>query len=96
VSTKESLSEVGAARSPKRTRRHVQRLLDRAQPAVLCTHRPVLSEVFTVLREAAPRDVATGVPSKDPFLAPGEVLVAHVLPAGPFRIVTVERHQPKA
>jgi len=96
VITKESFSEVGAARSPKRTRRHVQRLLDRAQPAVLCTHRPVLGEVFTVLRDAAPSDVAEQLPSKDPFLSPGEVLVAHVLPRGAARVVTVERHQPQA
>ena len=74
----------------------MQRLLDRAQPALLCTHRPVLGEVFTVLRDAAPSDVAAEVPRKDPFLAPGEVLVAHVLTTGPSRVVAVERHQPQA
>jgi 8-oxo-dGTP pyrophosphatase MutT (NUDIX family)/phosphohistidine phosphatase SixA len=95
VIIKESLSEVGAGRSPQRARRQVQRLLDRAQPVLLCTHRPVLGEVFTVLRDAAPRDVAAEVPAKDPFLAPGEVLVAHMLPTGPPRVVTVERHQPQ-
>jgi 8-oxo-dGTP diphosphatase len=96
VITKNSLSEVGAGRSPKRARRQMQRLLDEAQPAVLCTHKPVLAEVFIVLREAAPPDVAAEVPSKDPYLAPGEVLVAHVVAAGPHRVVTVERHQPQA
>ncbi len=96
VVTKEFLSEVGAARSPKRTRRQVQRLLDRGQPALLCTHRPVLGEVFTVLRDAAPSDVAAEVPRKDPFLAPGEVLVAHALATEPAQVVAVERHQPRA
>jgi 8-oxo-(d)GTP phosphatase len=95
VVTKNSLSQAGAARSAKRAMRQVQRLLDRAQPAVLCTHRPVLADVFTVLRNGAPRDVAAEVPSKDPFLAPGEVLVAQVSVAGPHRVVTVERHQPQ-
>jgi 8-oxo-dGTP diphosphatase len=95
VVTKESLSELGAGRSPKRARRQVQRLLDRGRPAVLCTHRPVLPQVFDVLREAAPRDVGAEVPAKDPFLAPGEVLVAQVLAAGPHRVVSVERHQPQ-
>jgi 8-oxo-dGTP diphosphatase len=75
--------------------RQMQRLLDRAQPAVLCTHRPVLADLFTVLRDSASGDVAAEVPAKDPFLAPGEVLVAHVLAAGPRRVVTVERHQPR-
>jgi 8-oxo-dGTP diphosphatase len=95
VITRNSLSEVGAGRSPMRARRQMQRLLDRAQPAALCTHRPVLAEVFTVVRAAASRDVAAEVPSKDPFLAPGEVLVAHVLAAGPHRVLSVERHKPK-
>jgi 8-oxo-dGTP diphosphatase len=95
VRTKDSLSEVGAGRSPARTRRHVRRLLDRAEPAALCTHRPVLGEVFLVLRGVAPRDVAAELPAKDPFLAPGEVLVAHVPAAGAPRVVAVERHQPE-
>jgi 8-oxo-dGTP diphosphatase len=95
VRTKNSLSEVGAASSPARTRRHMQRLLDRAEAAVLCTHRPVLAEVLQVLRQAAGRDVADGIPTKDPFLAPGEVLVAHVPVAGAARVVAVERHHPE-
>ncbi len=94
VSTKNSLSEVGAGRSPARTRRHVQRVLERREPAVLCTHRPVLREVFSVLREAARGEAAGAIPGKDPFLAPGEVLVAHVPVTGPLRVVEVERHQP--
>jgi 8-oxo-dGTP diphosphatase len=96
VVTKNSLSEVGAGQSPKRAMRQVQRLLDLHQPAVLCTHRPVLADVFTVLRGAAPPDVAAEVPSGDPFLAPGEVLVAHVLAAEQPRVVSVEQHQPLA
>jgi hypothetical protein len=47
------------------------------------------------LRDAAPSDVAAEVPAKDPFLAPGEVLVAHALATGPSPVVTVERHQPQ-
>jgi 8-oxo-dGTP pyrophosphatase MutT (NUDIX family)/phosphohistidine phosphatase SixA len=95
VRTKDPFSEVGAGRSPARTRRHVQRLLDRAEPVALCTHRPVLGEVFLVLRGVAPRDVGVEIPGKDPFLAPGEVLVAHVPAVGPPRVVAVERHQPE-
>ena len=96
VRTKNSLSEVGAGRSPRRARRQVQRLIDRGEPAVLCTHRPVLGELFEVLRDAARKDVADDVPGKDPYLAPGEVLVAHVHLGRPRRVVAVERHQPEA
>ena len=35
------------------------------------------------------------LPGKDPYLAPGEVLVAHVRAARPHRVVSVERHQPQ-
>jgi 8-oxo-dGTP diphosphatase len=63
---------------------------------VLCTHRPVLAEVFAVLRAAAGRTAQDAIPGKDPFLAPGEVLVAHVPVGGTVRVVDVERHQPLA
>lgn len=46
--------------------RLVAGLLEERAPTVVCTHRPVLPEVFAAL----------GVP--DPGLAPGEMLVAHV------------------
>jgi 8-oxo-(d)GTP phosphatase len=97
VRTKGSLSEDGARRSPGRTRRNVQRLLDRGRPALLCTHRPVLAEVFGVVRAACTPDTAAGVPDSNPFLAPGEVLVAHVaVGTWPARVVAVERHQPRS
>ena len=65
---------------------------------LLCTHRPVLAEVFDVVRDACDPAVAGDVPAKDPYLAPGEVLVAHVaLPLTTrARVVAVERHQPQA
>jgi 8-oxo-dGTP pyrophosphatase MutT (NUDIX family)/phosphohistidine phosphatase SixA len=97
VRTKGSLSEDGARRSPGRTRRTTRRLLARGGPAVLCTHRPVLAEVLGVVRSASVPDAAAGIPVKDPYLAPGEVLVAHVaLGPWPVRVVDVERHQPQA
>ena len=97
VRTKNSLSEAGARRSPRRTRRQVERLLEGGRPVLLCTHRPVLAEVFDVVRGACEPTVAACVPGKDPYLAPGEVLVAHVALATTVRarVVAVERHQPQ-
>jgi 8-oxo-dGTP pyrophosphatase MutT (NUDIX family)/phosphohistidine phosphatase SixA len=97
VRAKNALSEDGARRRAGRTRRQVRRLLERGAAVLLCTHRPVLAEVFDVVRTACDPDVAGAVPAKDPYLAPGEVLVAHVAvaPAGPARVVAVERHQPR-
>jgi 8-oxo-(d)GTP phosphatase len=97
VRTKGSLSEEGAHRSPGRTRRNIHRLLDRGRPALLCTHRPVLAEVFGVVRAACLPGAADGVPDSNPFLAPGEVLVAHVaVGTWPARVVAVERHRPRS
>jgi 8-oxo-(d)GTP phosphatase len=97
VRTKGSLSEDGARRSPARARRQMERLLDRGRPALLCTHRPVLAEVLAVVRAACAPDAAAAVPGANPFLAPGEVLVAHVaVGTRPARVVAVERHQPES
>ena len=57
------LSEEDA--NPRAVTRHVHRLLSRAEPAVLCTHRPVLPSVYDAL----------GV--RDPKLRPGAMLVVH-------------------
>jgi 8-oxo-dGTP pyrophosphatase MutT (NUDIX family)/phosphohistidine phosphatase SixA len=57
------LSEEDA--SPRSVTRHVHRLLERPEPTVLCTHRPVLPLVYDALGVA------------DPKLDPGGMLVVH-------------------
>ena len=69
------LSEEDA--TPKRVRRVVAALLDDDRDTVLCTHRPVLPEVFDAL----------DVP--DPGLEVGEMLVVHLRKG---RVVATERH----
>ncbi len=70
------LSEEDA--SPRAVARHVHRLLGKAEPAVICTHRPVLPAVYDAL----------GV--RDPGLEPGAMLVAHHRNG---QILAVEQHQ---
>ena len=72
-----SLSEQDATR--RSVERHVRRLLERPEPAVLCTHRPVLPLVYDAL----------GV--KDPKLEAGAMLVVHHRSGA---VVAVERHAP--
>jgi 8-oxo-dGTP pyrophosphatase MutT (NUDIX family)/phosphohistidine phosphatase SixA len=72
-----SLSEQDATRES--VERHVNRLMEAEEPAVLCTHRPVLPWVYDAL----------GVP--DPKLEPGALLVAHHRRGS---LVTVELHRP--
>ncbi len=94
VRTKGGLSERGFRRDGAKARRHIQELLDRGRSAALCTHRPVLSGVFRALRERTPRALVTLIPHEDPYLAPGEVLVAHIVhrPSRLAAVVAIERH----
>jgi 8-oxo-dGTP diphosphatase len=69
-------------------------LIDKARPAAICTHRPVLEAVMAAVRTAATKDVKAQIPDDEPFLGPGEVLVTHVLRSAGrgAHVVAVERH----
>lgn len=95
VRTKGGLTERGFRRDQDKARKHLMDLVDRGRPSLICTHRPVLGGVFRALRERAARDLVKLVPQEDPYLAPGEVLVAHVIHRAnrlPM-VVGIERHQ---
>jgi 8-oxo-dGTP pyrophosphatase MutT (NUDIX family)/phosphohistidine phosphatase SixA len=89
------LSEAEHERSPARVAGGVRGLLESRRDAVLCTHRPVLPTVLDVLGQHSRRSVADALPTKDPFLRPGEVLLTHVgqTAKGP-RVMAVEQHLP--
>jgi len=88
-----TLTEDAHAASPGRVAAQVVELLESGRDAALCTHRPVLTTVVDVLAQHARRSVADGLPRSDPFLRPGQVLVAHVTrtEVGP-RVVATEQH----
>ncbi|WP_129337811.1 NUDIX hydrolase [Cellulomonas endophytica] len=94
VQVEPALTETAHESSPARVAHVVQGLLAGGRPAVLCTHRPVLPTVVDVVAAHARRAVADELPASDPFLRPGEVLVAHVAATarGP-RVVAAERHR---
>ncbi|MCA5892123.1 NUDIX hydrolase [Isoptericola sp. NEAU-Y5] len=91
----DTLSEAQHERSPARVAATVRVLLEDARPSVLCTHRPVLPTVLDVLGQHSRRSVADVLPARDPFLEPGELLVAHVAATakGP-RVVAAEKITP--
>jgi 8-oxo-dGTP diphosphatase len=91
----EHLAEVEHERSPARVAAAVRQLLETPRSSVLCTHRPVLSTVLDVLGQHSRRSVADALPGKDPYLEPGEMLVAHVARTakGP-RVVAAEHVAP--
>lgn len=91
----EELDEARHAHSPARVAALVTELLGSQRDVVLCTHRPVMPTVLDVLAQHSRRRVADALPHSDPFLRPGELLVAHVAPTlKGSRIVAVELHSP--
>ncbi len=94
VRTKGGLAEDGFRRHPEKVGKHVRKLLERVDGAVLCTHRPVLAGVVAALRPFCTPRVAAQLPDADPWLAPGEAMVLHVarpgLP-GPPVVLALER-----
>lgn len=95
IRTKVKLSEDGHRRDRSGTARLVSKQLMKAEPVVLCTHRPVLGTVLGVLAGHAAAGRAQDLPRHDPFLAAGELLVAHISTRS-NRVVAVERHQTSA
>lgn len=93
--TKGGLTEDGFRRSPGKVRRHTHQLLENSHGGALCTHRPVLEGVLDAVRERSLPEVACEIPDANPFLHPGEVLVAHVAPrpGSKPQVVAVERHR---
>nr|WP_100349877.1 NUDIX hydrolase [Luteimicrobium subarcticum] len=89
------LTEADHKRSPALVAAIVRDLLDSPIPAALCTHRPVLPTVLDVLAEHSRRPVADALPQHDPFLEPGDAVVAHVATTakGP-RVVAAETVRP--
>ncbi|MGW2092057.1 NUDIX hydrolase [Promicromonospora sukumoe] len=93
----EYLTEAQHERSPSRVAATVGVLLEEtSESSVICTHRPVLPTVLDVLAQHATATVAAGLPSQDPFLEPGEALVAHIADtsSGP-RVVATEKVRPQ-
>lgn len=86
------LTEAAHESAPCKVSDVVERLLADPRGSVLCTHRPVLPTVLAALGAHARRGVRDELPTQDPYLRPGELLVAHVAqrPRGP-RVVAVER-----
>ncbi len=94
VRTSTALTELGHHVSPGLVAAEVADLVRGRHDVALCTHRPVLATVMDVIAEHARRPVADELPTADPFLHPGEVLVAHVAETAPGpRVVATERHR---
>lgn len=97
--TRDSLSEEGFAESGDGAARQVRRLLDRAEPAALCSHGPVLPTLLALLHPRVDSSPERGEQvgerlrtAASESMRKGEVLVCHVVGRGEgARVVEVER-----
>lgn len=87
----DALTEHDAARRPGRARTAVERVIDKRRPAAICTHRPVLPLVFSVISNYMTGPLRALLPVDDPYLAPGEAVICQVSSTNPGRIVSVEQ-----
>lgn len=88
---RDALTESNHHRKPKKTAAVLDGVFDKRRPVVLCVHRPTLPTLLTRLRKQMAAELATELPSAEPYLSPGELLVCQV--AGE-RIVSVEKFRP--
>jgi 8-oxo-dGTP diphosphatase len=99
--TRDGLSEEGFAADPGKAPRHLARLLDHGEPALVCTHGPVLPPLLDALEARLDLDAAGSgevveelAQARDERLVKGEALVCHVVGRGDgARVVAVERHR---
>ncbi len=91
-----ALTEASHDSKPSRVTQAVQELLAAPVSSLLCTHRPVLPTVLKVLGSHARESVLSALPSRNPYLQPGDALIAHIADTakGPL-VVGVERIRPK-
>lgn len=97
--TRDSLSEEGYAAEPGKAPKHLGRLIERAEPAAMCTHGPVLPSLIRALRErvapdhsGAERLVEALGAAADSNLNKGELLVVHLAGRGDeAQVVGLER-----
>lgn len=96
LTAKPGLSEETFEERPEKAARNLDRLVERAEPAALCTHRPVLPTVLLRLRALAGRscpayDMLTE--AIDGGMAKGEALVCQLAGRGAdAQVMSVERH----
>jgi 8-oxo-dGTP diphosphatase len=90
----EALTEHNHNRSPKKTAATVEALFDKQVPIAVCTHRPALPTVLNQLGQHMSAALRGLLPTSDPFLSPGEVIVCQVARGSERKIVSVEQVKP--
>lgn len=95
IKYRKPLTEKRARQDPARTAARVRKQLEWIQPSLICTHRPVLPIVLEELgRWLSLPSLAAALPTQDPFLPPGGVVVAQQAVDRGGEIVSIEIYEP--
>ena len=94
VKEKKRLTEAEHQRKPGRVTKLVHGLFEGRSSVVVCTHRPVLPTVLEALREHASSAMSRSLPTKDPYLVPGEMIVVNQSLRHRSRTVSIEKVRP--
>lgn len=94
VKIADALTEANHRRAPKKTAAVVESLFDKHSPVALCTHRPALPTVLAQLGGHMSDELRTTLPTSDPYLSPGEVIICQVRTSDNATIVSVEQYKP--
>ena len=94
VKTVGELTEHAVKRNPEKARKAIAALLGKRRSQAVCTHRPVLPSVLAELRDRLPSGIAAFLPTEDPYLRPGAIIVVHQPVAKPRKLVSVELYEP--
>lgn len=88
----DGLSQGAHERDPVPARELARAVLRAPGATAVCTHRPVLPTVLDAVGGATRKWTVGELPHHDPWLRPGELLVAHVTRGR--HVVAIERHRP--
>lgn len=90
----DALTEAKHQRHPRKTAGAVEGLFDKRRSVALCTHRPALPTVLDQLGTHMSPGLRDLLPSSDPYLSPGEMLIFQVSAHNNSQIVSVEKYRP--
>ncbi|MFT4148412.1 MAG: NUDIX hydrolase [Micrococcaceae bacterium] len=94
LKTKPAITEKNHERSPEKVVKVLEKYMARAEPIAICSHRPVFPTIVETLKNHATKDAASYLPTEDPWLKPGEVIVSQMSVKEPGRIVSIEMYKP--
>lgn len=95
IKYRKALTEKRARQSPRTTAKRTRTSLEWLQPSLLCTHRPVLPIVFgELVNWLSDPGLGTALPTEDPYLRPGGIVVAQQAVERGGSIVSLEVYQP--